>query len=110
MEIENQIKPLYNQQVKARKYLDLSEQLKKIEVNNYIREIQKIENQLKEINSQYEALIKELDNTDKSKIDFEQSSKEINTQIEEVDKSIEKASEYINSIKSVIDKKDYEIN
>ena len=110
VEIENQIKPLYNQQVKARKYLDLSEQLKKIEVNNYIREIQKIENQLKEINSQYEALIKELDNTDKSKIDFEQSSKEINTQIEEVDKSIEKASEYINSIKSVIDKKDYEIN
>ena len=71
MEIENQIKPLYNQQVKARKYLDLSEQLKKIEVNNYIREIQKIENQLKEINSQYEALIKELDNIDKSKIDFE---------------------------------------
>ena len=110
VEIENQIKPLYNQQVKARKYLDLSEQLKKIEVNNYIREIQKIENQLKEINSQYEALIKELDNTDKSKIDLEQSSKEINTQIEEVDKSIEKASEYINSIKSVIDKKDYEIN
>lgn len=110
VEIENQIKPLYNQQVKARKYLDLSEQLKKIEVNNYIREIQKIENQLKEINSQYEALIKELDNTDKSKIDFEESSKEINTQIEEVDKSIEKASEYINSIKSVIDKKDYEIN
>ena len=110
VEIENQIKPLYNQQVKARKYLDLSEQLKKIEVNNYIREIQKIENQLKEINSHYEALIKELDNTDKSKIDFEESSKEINTQIEEVDKSIEKASEYINSIKSVIDKKDYEIN
>ena len=110
VEIENQIKPLYNQQVKARKYLDLSEQLKKIEVNNYIREIQKIENQLKEINSQYEALIKELDNIDKSKIDFEESSKEINTQIEEVDKSIEKASEYINSIKSVIDKKDYEIN
>ena len=63
-----------------------------------------------EINSQYEALIKELDNIDKSKIDFEESSKEINTQIEEVDKSIEKASEYINSIKSVIDKKDYEIN
>ena len=110
VEIENQIKPLYNQQVKARKYLDLSEQLKKIEVNNYIREIQKIENQLKEINSQYEALIKELDNIDKSKIDFEESSKDINTQIEEVDKSIEKASEYINSIKSVIDKKDYEIN
>ena len=52
MEIENQIKPLYNQQVKAKKYLDLSEKLKKIEVNNYIREIQKIESQLKEVNSQ----------------------------------------------------------
>ncbi|MCC3865771.1 chromosome segregation protein SMC [Terrisporobacter petrolearius] len=110
VEIENQIKPLYNQQVKARKYLDLSETLKKLEVNNYIREIQRIEQQLKEINSQYEVLGKELEHIDKEKILFEENSKEVNIQIEEIDKSIEKATEYINSIKSVIDKKDYEIN
>ena len=110
VEIENKIKPLYNQQVKATKYLDLSEKLKKLEVNNYIREIQNIEKQLKEVNSQYEVLNRELDNIDKEKISFEENSKEVNIQIEEVDKSIEKAIEYINSIKSVIDKKDYEIN
>ncbi|WP_343337747.1 Chromosome partition protein Smc [Terrisporobacter petrolearius] len=110
VEIENQIKPLYNQQVKARKYLDLSETLKKLEVNNYIREIQRIEQQLKEINSQYEVLGKELEYIDKEKILFEENSKEVSIQIEEIDKSIEKATEYINSIKSVIDKKDYEIN
>lgn len=110
VEIENQIKPLYNQQVKARKYLDLSETLKKLEVNNYIREIQRIEQQLKEINSQYEVLGKELEHIDKEKILFEENSKEVSIQIEEIDKSIEKATEYINSIKSVIDKKDYEIN
>ena len=110
VEIENQIKPLYNQQVKARKYLDFSEQLKKLEVNNYIREIQKVEKLLSEINSQYESLIEELNNIDKEKISFEENSKEVNLQIEEVDKAIEKATEYINSIKSVIDKKDYEIN
>lgn len=110
VEIENQIKPLYNQQIKARKYLDLSERLKKLEVNNYIREIQRIEEQLNEINSQYEVLNKQLEDTDKEKISFEESTKEVSIQIEEVDKSIEKATEYINSIKSVIDKKDYEIN
>lgn len=110
VEIENQIKPLYNQQAKARKYLDLSETLKKLEVNNYIREIQRIEQQLKEINSQYEVLEKELEHIDKEKILFEENSKEVSIQIEEIDKSIEKATEYINSIKSVIDKKDYEIN
>ncbi|SFJ03257.1 condensin subunit Smc [Terrisporobacter glycolicus] len=110
VEIENQIKPLYSQQVKARKYLDLSETLKKLEVNNYIREIQRIEQQLKEINSQYEVLGKELEHIDKEKILFEENSKEVSIQIEEIDKSIEKATEYINSIKSVIDKKDYEIN
>lgn len=110
VEIENQIKPLYNQQVKAQKYLELSEQLKKIEVNNYIREIQKIEKQLSEINSQYDALGNELKDIDEERTAFEESSKEINTQIEEIDKVIEKAVEYINSIKSVIDKKDYEIN
>lgn len=110
VEIENQIKPLYNQQLKARKYLDLSEKLKKLEVNNYIREIQKIESQLREVNSQYESLVKELENTDKEKTAFEESSREVNLQIEEIDKAIEKATEYINSIRSVIDKKDYEIN
>ncbi|MCC3867239.1 chromosome segregation protein SMC [Terrisporobacter mayombei] len=110
VEIENQIKPLYNQQVKARKYLDLSETLKKLEVNNYIREIQRIEQQLKEINSQYEVLGEELEHIDKEKILFEENSKEVSVQIEEIDKSIEKSTEYINSIKSVIDKKDYEIN
>ena len=108
VEIENQIKPLYNQQVKAKKYLELSEQLKKIEVNNYIREIQRIESQLKEINSQYIVLCEQLENIDKEKLSFEENIKEVNIQIEEIDKSIEKATEYINSIKSVIDKKDYD--
>ena len=110
VEIENQIKPLYNQQVKARKFLDLSEKLKKIEVNNYIREIQKIEQLLSEVNAQYEALGKELENIDKEKSSFEKNSKEVTIQMEEMDKSIEKLTEYINSIKSVIDKKEYEIN
>lgn len=110
VEIENQIKPLYNQQVKAKKYLDLRDELKKIEVNNYIREIQRVEKQLNEINSQYEALGEELQNIDDEKVAFEENSKEVSIQIEEVDKSIEKSTEYINSIKSVIDKKDYEIN
>lgn len=110
VEIENQIKPLYNQQVKARKYLDLSEKLKKIEVNNYIREIQRIEKQLSETNSQYDVLGQELKNIDEEKTAFEESSKEVSIQIEEIDKAIEKSTEYINSIRSVIDKKDYEIN
>ena len=110
VEIENQIKPLYNQQVKARKFLDLSEKLKKVEVNNYIREIQKIEQILNEVNAQYEALGKELENIDKEKSSFEENSKEVTIQMEEMDKSIEKLTEYINSIKSVIDKKEYEIN
>lgn len=110
VEIENQIKPLYNQQVKARKFLDLSEKLKKVEVNNYIREIQKIEQLLSEVNAQYEALGKELENIDKEKSSFEENSKEVTIQMEEMDKSIEKLTEYINSIKSVIDKKEYEIN
>ncbi len=110
IEIENQIKPLYNQQVKAQKYLELSESLKKIEVNNYIREIQKIETQLKEVNIQYDTLAVELKTIDEEKELFEKNYEEINIELENVDKTIEQAVEYLNSIKSVIDKKDYEIN
>ena len=49
IEIENRIKPLFSQQKKALRYLELRENLKKLEVNNYIREIKKIDNELSEI-------------------------------------------------------------
>ena len=38
------LKPFYNQQVKAKKYLDISDKLKTMEVNSYIREIEELEN------------------------------------------------------------------
>ena len=55
----------------------MREKLKKIEVNNYIREIQRIEEQLKEVNSQIETLINEIEGVDKEKNKYEEESKEI---------------------------------
>ena len=60
IEIENRIKPLFTQQKKALKYLELRESLKKLEVNNYIREIKKIDLELSEITKQKTILAKEL--------------------------------------------------
>ena len=60
IEIENRIKPLFTQQKKALRYLELRENLKKLEVNNYIREIKKIDNELSEITKQKTILAKEL--------------------------------------------------
>lgn len=52
-ELENQIEPLKHQSEVARKYLDLRENLKELEVNVYIENIAKFKEKIKEYEEQY---------------------------------------------------------
>lgn len=110
VEIENQLKPLFNQQEKAKKYIDLSEKLKTIEVNSYVKEIEELERELNEINKHSDLLEKESSEVDKQKSLIEKSFNETNKEIEDIDESINKSQEYINTIKSVISQKDAQVN
>ncbi|MEG1141529.1 MAG: chromosome segregation protein SMC, partial [Clostridia bacterium] len=110
IEIENQLKPLFSQQNKAKKYIEINEKLKMIEVNSYICEIEGLERELSQINKHSQLLDNESNEVEKQKLLIEKSSRDINKDIEDVDGSINKSQEYINTIKSVISQKDAQVN
>ncbi|MDU2197252.1 MAG: AAA family ATPase, partial [Peptostreptococcaceae bacterium] len=110
VEIENQLKPLFNQQVKAKKYIELKEKLKTIEVNSFIKEIESLELELKEVNNHNKLLEEQSIEIEKEKLNIENNFNITNKEIEDMDENINKSVDYINSIKSVISQKDYEIN
>ena len=110
IEIENQLNPLYNQQVKAKKYIDLKEKLKTIEINSFIKEIESLESELREVNKHNELLNEQSVEVEKEKLNIENSFNQTNKELEDMDENINKSIDYINSIKSVISQKDYEIN
>ncbi|MGL6107437.1 chromosome segregation protein SMC [Romboutsia sp.] len=110
VEIENQLKPLFNQQQKAKKYLEVSEKLKTIEVNSYIREVESLEKELEEVNKHNQLLEKQSEEIENQKSSVEKSFNEINLELEGIDSSINKAQEYINTIKSVISQKESQVN
>ena len=110
IEIENQLKPLFSQQSKAKKYLELNDKLKTIEVNSYIKEVEGLEIELNEINKHKDLLEHESKEFDKQKNLIENSINEINKEIEDIDENINKSQEFINTIKSIISQKDSQVS
>lgn len=110
VEIENQLKPLFNQQQKTKKYIEISDKLKNIEVNSYIREIEELERELEEVNKHSKLLENQSKEIEKQKLLIEKSFNDTNKEIEDMNESINKAQDYINSIKSVISQKDSQVN
>lgn len=110
IEIENQLKPLFTQQEKAKKYEQFSKKLKNIEVNSYIREIEGLEIEINEVSKHSQLLESDSTETEKQKSLIEKSFNETNKEIEDIDESINKAQDYINSIKTVISQKEAQVN
>ena len=110
VEIENQLKPLYTQQEKAKKYIKVSEELKKIEVNSYIKEIESIEREFEEVNKHSELLESQSKEIQNQKELIEKNSSETSLEIDNIDESINKSQDYINTIKSVISQKEAQVN
>ena len=110
VEIENQLKPLFTQQEKAKRYIELSEKLKHIEVNNYIKEIESIEREFEEVNKHSELLESQSKEIQNQKELIEKNSRETSLEIDNIDESINKSQDYINTIKSVISQKEAQVN
>ncbi|GIM31869.1 chromosome segregation protein SMC [Paraclostridium bifermentans] len=110
VEIENQLKPLETQQKKAIKYLEIKEELKKIEVNSYISEIEELEVQAKETLNHDKVLKDQMVSVKSKKETLEKSITDCDEELEEIDVKINKTIEYINTIKGVINKKYSELS
>ena len=108
-ELENQIGPLEVQSNTAKKYLDLANRLKELEVNLFIREIDKLKGYISNIDIQKANLDEQIsiNNNEKGKIEGKYNT--LKAQIEEMDKSIENLQSAKYNKQSSIDKKENEI-
>ena len=68
------------------KYLELRESLKKLEVNNYIREIKKIDLELSEITKQKTILAKELNEKEELREKMDKNVELANEEIEKLER------------------------
>jgi chromosome segregation protein len=110
IEIENQLRPLENQQKKAVKYLEIKEKLKKLEVNSYIKEIEDLDIQVNESINHNNLLLEQMNDVKVKKETLENSASKSSEEIEDIDNKINKTIEYINTIKGVINKKYSELS
>lgn len=108
-ELENQIGPLEEQSNTAKGYLDLANRLKELEVNLFIREIDRLKGHISNINIQKVNLDEQIgiNNNEKEKIEGKYNT--LKAQIEEMDKSIENLQSIKYNKQSSIDKKENEI-
>ncbi len=84
--------------------MEISEKLKTLEVNSFIREIEGIEKELSEVNEHRKVIEKELNEKEEQKC-CREKQEDINKEVEVLQDVIEKSVDYINSIKGVISKK-----
>lgn len=110
IEIEKQINPLKKQKEKAEKYIEVSSKLKELEINSFLREINKIDKESKEIKKQLEDKENEIKREEEFNSNLEKISEELRLEIDILDEEIEKEKEYSSSLKEIISKKESEID
>lgn len=110
IEIEKQINPLKNQKEKAEKFLEISGRLKELEVNSFLREINKIDKESKEVKISLEESEKKINDGEEKNKSLEKEYEDFKLESEVLDEEIEKENEYISSLKEVISQKESEIN
>ncbi|MBW4858708.1 MAG: chromosome segregation protein SMC [Clostridiaceae bacterium] len=107
-ELERQVNPLENQAVKARSYLEIAQRLKKLEVNFYIREIDRLKEELISIEKERKKINNNIEESLSIKETIETKYFSIKNKIENINNSIEELQEKKYSIQNNIEKKDNE--
>lgn len=108
-ELEGQIAPLEAQSKKAKKYLELSQKLKKDEVNLYIHEIEHIQEKKNVIKKQMDSLQRQKSFYIMENEKAEKMLNEYKEKIDAINKSIEDDSDLKYDMQSKIEKKDADI-
>lgn len=109
-ELENQLEPLKRQSFKAQKYKEVKEALLKLEVNLFIKEIDKIDIELKHIHQQMEVLKKSLSTQETEKKNYCEKLQEIENQLELREEEISKLQSQYYQTQKEIGKKEGDIN
>ena len=108
-EIENQLGPLENQAEKAKKFLEIRDNLRYLEVGLLIENINKNKQKLKETASQIEEIIAQLE-SENEKIDlFQKQKEEIRLKVEEIINQIEQEQSNVFEFQNNLEKQKAEI-
>lgn len=108
-EIESQLTPLKAQAEKAKEYLELVEVLKDLEVNLYLREIDRLKGQIDHIEKQKNVIQEQLRYNEERRELLESKYNEVKNEIEKMEKNIEIIQNNRYDIQNNIEKIDGEI-
>ena len=89
-ELEKQIGPLEKQSETAKIYLKKKEELKTLDVNMFLLENQRLQEQLKDAQEKYDIASEDLENTSKQYENIKEEYEKIEGQITLLDETIEK--------------------
>ncbi|MBR4124371.1 MAG: AAA family ATPase, partial [Clostridia bacterium] len=105
IEIERQLNPLKEQAEKARKYLDLREELKSLEINNYIYQYDSAASNKQEISTRINALAEEIDDKQKKLDDTIANYNKNYEDIQKIDKTIKELYDQVVSLTVQLERK-----
>jgi len=103
-ELETQLDPLYNQSQEAKRYLDLREKLKILDINLSLRNLEKLKEKIGTIDENYKSLEDELKDNSRKSGDLEKEYGELRLKLHQIDKDIEETQNLLFATNSEIDK------
>ena len=95
-ELENQIAPLEKQAETAREYLRKKEELKTYDINMFLLETARIQEQIRGIEDKLDTTRQELASSDSAYADMKQEYETVEEQVDSIEASIEKAKSQLN--------------
>lgn len=108
-ELENQVEPLQIQSEKAKEFLLLSDNLKDLEVNLFLREIDRLKEEVSHLEAQREIVVGQLKYNEERRNAFESKYNKVKTEIEKMDSKIEEIQKYKYTTQSIIEKNEGEL-
>jgi len=109
-ELEGQLGPLEKQSIKAKKFKVLKEKLLKLEINLFIKEIDKIDGEMKHIYDQINVLKKSLEEQQGEKQFYDASLEELDNLINQCNVEISSKQDEYHSVQKMIEKIEGQIN
>lgn len=109
-ELEGQLGPLEKQSIKAKKFKVLKEKLLRLEVNLFIKEIDKIDDELKHIYDQINVLKKSIEEQQNEKQFYIESSEKLEKLVNQCNTEISNKQDEYHSIQKTIEKLEGQIN
>ncbi len=88
-ELSSQLEPLLRQSQKAKKYLDLREEMKKLEINVFIRSVEKLRQDIGAINEKFEIVTRQLADMQADSTKSDEEIERLNNLADSLDKEIE---------------------